>query len=99
MNEEKKSGSWEGNRTHDSSNFSKAIGIGVSKGINFNEIEIYNLKSGKPEIKLVGKTKIIVKKIFKKKNINIFLTLSDDEPFAVATVIISLWKKKYTNQS
>ena len=70
--------------------FSKAIGIGVSKGINFNEIEIYNLKSGKPEINLVGKTKIIIKKIFKKKNINIFLTLSDDDPFAIATVIISL---------
>ena len=70
--------------------FSKAIGIGISKGINLNEIEIYNLKSGKPEINLIGKTKKIIKKIFKKKNINIFLTLSDDDPFAIATVIISL---------
>ena len=69
--------------------FVKAIGIGVSKGISFNEIEIFNLQSGKPEINLIGKTKIIVKKILKKK-FNTFLTLSDDDPFAIATVVISL---------
>jgi len=70
--------------------FTKAIGIGISKGISFNEIEIYNLKSGKPEINLIGKTQIIVKKILKKKKINTFLTLSDEDPFAIATVVISL---------
>ena len=69
--------------------FSKAIGTGISKGIIFNEIIVYNIRSGRPKIKLIGKTKIIVQKIFKKK-INIFLSLSDDKPFAVATVVISL---------
>ena len=47
--------------------FSKAIGTGISKGINFNEIIIINDKKGKPNIKLVGKTKLIVDKMIKKK--------------------------------
>ena len=70
--------------------FSKALGTGISKGINFKEIIVYNIKSGKPHIKLLGNTKKIVSKILKKKNFNIFLSLSDDKPFAVATVVISL---------
>ncbi len=70
--------------------FSKAIGTGISKGINFNEIIVYNIKSGKPGIKLLGNTKKIVNKILKKKKINIFLSLSDDKPFAMATVVISI---------
>ena len=70
--------------------FSKAIGTGISRGINFNEIIVYNIKSGKPGIKLLGNTKKIVNKILNKKKINIFLSLSDDKPFAVATVVISI---------
>ena len=70
--------------------FSKAIGTGISRGINFDEIIVYNIKSGKPGIKLLGNTKKIVNKILNKKKINIFLSLSDDKPFAVATVIISI---------
>ena len=70
--------------------FSKAIGTGISKGINFNEIIVHNIKSGKPNIKLLGNTKKIVNKILNKKKINIFLSLSDDKPFAVATVVISI---------
>ena len=70
--------------------FSKAIGTGISRGINFDEIIVYNIKSGKPTIKLLGNTKKIVNKILKKKKINIFLSLSDDKPFAMATVVISI---------
>jgi len=70
--------------------FSKAIGTGISRGINFNEIIVHNIKSGKPSIKLLGNTKKIVNKILNKKKINIFLSLSDDKPFAVATVVISI---------
>ena len=69
--------------------FSKAIGTGISKGINLSEIIVQNNNYGKPNIKLIGKTKIIVSKLIKKK-FNILLTLSDDKPFAIATVIISL---------
>ena len=70
--------------------FSKAIGTGISKGISFNEIIVYNIKSGKPYIKLVGKTKKVVIKNIKKKKFSIFLSLSDDKQFAIATVIISI---------
>jgi holo-[acyl-carrier protein] synthase len=70
--------------------FSKAIGTGISKGINFNEIIVHNIKSGKPNIKLLGNTKKIVNKILNKKKFNIFLSLSDDKPLAVATVVISI---------
>ena len=70
--------------------FSKALGTGISSGINFNEIIVHNIKSGKPIIKLLGNTKKIVHKIVKKSKFNIFLSLSDDKPFAVATVVISL---------
>ena len=70
--------------------FSKALGTGISRGINFKEIIVYNIKSGKPGIRLLGNTKKIVMKMFNKKRISIFLSLSDDKPFAVATVVISI---------
>ena len=69
--------------------FSKAIGTGISKGINFNEIIVHNSKLGKPYIKLLGSTKKIVNKILNKKRISIYLSLSDDKPFAIATVILT----------
>ena len=70
--------------------FSKALGTGISNGVNFNEIIVHNIKSGKPNIMLLGNTKKIVNKIIKKKKFNVFLSLSDDKPFALATVVISL---------
>ena len=70
--------------------FSKAIGTGISSGINFKEIIVYNIKTGKPKIKLLGNTKKIVNKIINKKKFNIYISLSDDKPFAIATVVISL---------
>ena len=42
--------------------FSKALGTGISNGINFNEIIVMNKKNGKPFIKLKGKKLNIVKK-------------------------------------
>ena len=69
--------------------FAKALGTGISKGVNFKEIVVQNNKSGKPQINLLGNTKKIVKKTLKQKKFNIFLSLSDDQIFAVATVVIS----------
>jgi|TARA_B100001093_G_C26675123_1_gene947908 holo-[acyl-carrier protein] synthase len=70
--------------------FSKALGTGISNGINFNEIVILNKKSGKPYISLIGHTKKILKKKFKKKIIKISLSLSDEKKYAVAFVTIFL---------
>ena len=73
--------------------FSKALGTGISKGINFNEIVILNKKSGKPYINIIGQTKKILNKKLKKKKSKISLSLSDEKKYAVAFVTISLWKK------
>ncbi len=70
--------------------FSKALGTGISKGLNFNEILVYNIRSGKPQIKILGQSRKLVSKILKKRKYSIFLSLSDDKPFAVATVVISI---------
>ena len=69
--------------------FSKALGTGISNGINFNEIIVMNEKNGKPFIKLRGKTMMIIKKKFKTKP-KIALSLSDEKKYAVAFVTISL---------
>tara|TARA_B100001121_G_scaffold302727_1_gene315671 strand:+ start:1279 stop:1662 length:384 start_codon:yes stop_codon:yes gene_type:complete len=70
--------------------FSKALGTGISQGINFNEIIILNEKNGKPFIKLTHNTKKVVEKKLGKKNYKISLSLSDEENYAVAFVTISL---------
>ena len=69
--------------------FAKALGTGISNGVNFNEIIVMNEKNGKPFIKIIGKTLKIIKKKFKKK-IKIALSLSDEKKYAVAFVTISI---------
>ena len=70
--------------------FSKALGTGISNGINFNEIIILNKKSGKPYINTIGQTKKILNKKLKKKKSKISLSLSDEKKYAVAFVTISI---------
>ena len=70
--------------------FSKALGTGIAKGINFNEIVILNKKNGKPFIKLLNSTKINVEKKLKKKNYRISLSLTDEDNYAVAFVTLSI---------
>tara|TARA_B100001248_G_scaffold245285_1_gene215013 strand:- start:4853 stop:5236 length:384 start_codon:yes stop_codon:yes gene_type:complete len=70
--------------------FSKALGTGISKGINFNEIVVLNEKNGKPFIKLLKKTKEKVEKKLKKKKFKISLSLTDEDKYAVAFVTISI---------
>jgi holo-[acyl-carrier protein] synthase len=69
--------------------FSKALGTGIRRGINFKDIEISNDYLGKPIINLKGETANFLKKEIKSKKYSIHLSLSDDTPWAQATVIIS----------
>ena len=69
--------------------FTKALGTGIGKGISLKDIEIFNDTAGKPNIRLRGFTNNFLKKKIKKSKYNIYLSLSDDEPWAQATVIIS----------
>ncbi len=68
--------------------FTKALGTGISKGIQFNEIIILNKPSGKPYIKLKNKSLKVVKKIIKKK-FEVHISISDEEKYAIANVIIT----------
>ena len=68
---------------------SKALGIGLRMGISWKEMHIVNLTSGKPELVIEGKAKDFLKSITPKgytPKINV--SLSDDFPWAQATVII-----------
>ena len=68
---------------------SKALGIGLRMGISWKEMQIVNLKSGKPELVIEGKAKdwlIAMTPIGYIPKINVSLT--DDFPWAQATVII-----------
>lgn len=65
--------------------FAKALGIGITDGIRLSEIETVKEKSGAPMIRLKGKTS----KIAKKKGVKeIYLSLSDEEDYAIASVIL-----------
>jgi holo-[acyl-carrier protein] synthase len=68
---------------------SKALGTGINKDISFKNIQVSNDKKGKPYILLKGKTESFLKKKIKSKSYSIHLSLSDDTPWAQATVIIS----------
>ena len=68
---------------------SKALGTGIRKGINFKDIEVLNDNFGKPSIRLKASTGDFLKKKIKTKKYSIYLSLSDDVPWAQATVIIS----------
>ena len=67
----------------------KALGTGIRKNINLKNIEISNDNYGKPSIKLKGKIDLFLKRKIKKRKYDIHLSLSDDIPWAQATVIIS----------
>ena len=69
--------------------FSKALGTGIRKDINLKNIEISNNVYGKPSILLKGTLASYLKKKLKSKKYDIHLSLSDDKPWAQATVIIS----------
>ena len=70
--------------------FSKALGTGISNGISFNEIVILNKKSGKPYINIIGQTKKILNKKYKRKKTKILLSITNEKKYAVAFVTISL---------
>ena len=59
--------------------FAKSLGVGISKGVNFKDIEVKNNNLGSPKLKISGNTLKITHKILKKKKFKLFLSLSDDK--------------------
>ena len=68
--------------------FAKSIGTGFRDNLNFKDIEILNDKKGKPFYFKSKKIDRIVKKKFKIKNYNLFLSISDEKDYSIAFTII-----------
>ncbi len=68
--------------------FSKAIGTGVGRGINFNDIEIKNDNLGKPYIEVINDKIFFLQNHFDCKKFNIHLTITDQNSISGAVVII-----------
>lgn len=68
---------------------SKALGTGINQGVNWKNIEIINLKSGKPKVLLHGKALVRLEQLLPKNmKSNISITISDEKGLAQALVII-----------
>ena len=68
--------------------FSKALGTGFRKGLNFKDVEILNDNLGKPYFRLNNNIKKIILKTLKVKNFDIFLSISDEKEYSIAFTII-----------
>ena len=68
--------------------FSKALGTGFRNNLNFKDIEIMNDKMGKPYFKKSEKIIMIIKNKFNVKKFNCFLSISDEQNYSTAFVII-----------
>ena len=68
--------------------FSKALGTGFRGGISFKKIEILNDKMGKPFFLKSKKIDKIIKKKFKIKKYDLFLSLSDEKDHSIAFTIL-----------
>jgi holo-[acyl-carrier protein] synthase len=69
--------------------FSKAVGTGFSHGVFMRDIEVVNLPTGQPTLRLAGNAaKAAARLIPDGKLLAIHLTLTDEYPLAKAMVII-----------
>ena len=71
--------------------FSKALGTGMGRGINFIDITVKHDILGKPIILLSDKAYSILESIFKVKidNIQIDVSITDEKPYVNSFVVIS----------
>ena len=68
--------------------FSKALGTGFRRNLNFKDIEVINDKMGKPYYVKNKKITKIIQKNFKIKNFKCFLSISDEKNYSTAFAII-----------
>jgi holo-[acyl-carrier protein] synthase len=65
--------------------FVKALGTGFTDGIGFNQIEVYHVELGKPEIRLTGKAREVAEE---KGIAQIHVSISHVKEWANAVVIL-----------
>jgi len=66
----------------------KSIGTGFRNNLNFKDIEIFNDKQGKPFYYKSKKIDVLIKKRFKIKKYDLFLSISDEKDYSIAFAII-----------
>jgi len=64
---------------------SKALGTGIARGVNFNEIETQLNELGRPHLILHGTTLDKADELGVK---HLFITLSDEQDYAIANVVL-----------
>jgi len=65
--------------------FSKAIGLGMRKGIRWKDIEVFHYPTGKPALRLYGKSL----QLCKENQIDrIHISLSDEGDYGIAFVVL-----------
>ena len=69
--------------------FVKALGIGFRNNINFIDIDVSNNKKGKPYINVSSKINNFIKNKLKLNKYKIYLSLSDENKYSIAFVIIN----------
>ena len=68
--------------------FTKALGTGLRKNLNFKDIVIMNDTMGKPYYLITNKITKIIQKRFKVRNFDCFLSISDEKDYSTAFTII-----------
>ena len=66
----------------------KSIGTGFRDNLRFKDISIINNKVGKPSFLITNKLKMIIKKQLKVSSFNFFLSISDENKYSIAFVIL-----------
>ena len=68
--------------------FAKAMGTGFRNNLEFKDIEILNDKIGKPYYLKSKKINKIINTLFKIKDYNLFLSISDEKNCSIAFTIL-----------
>lgn len=63
----------------------KALGTGIGNGVSFQHVEVVNLASGQPTLVFSGKFAELCEKRGVSRS---FISISDEQHYAVATVIL-----------
>ena len=66
----------------------KSIGTGFRDNLRFKDISIINNKVGKPSFLITNKLKMIIKKQLRVSSFNFFLSISDENKYSIAFVIL-----------
>ena len=66
----------------------KSIGTGFRDNLRFKDISIINNKVGKPSFLITNKLKMIIKKQLKVSSFNFLLSISDENKYSIAFVIL-----------